>query len=229
MEGYIRIRDGGSKMSKDNLKQGNKVGGRSKAINTFIENLKTQMHTNILVQVVKVDLANQRVDVRPVIYEKVRDENSSQTIINNLGEEVPVSDFQIPDITNVPIRVYRAGQFSITIPVAVGDTGTLIISERDISVWKDKGGFQPQGELRKFDLNDGIYDPFVPNATNKDTSYATDALEIKAGSDKIRMKGDGTILINGIDFMKHTHKGTSGFTVDTGTGKWSRGSTDVPQ
>lgn len=192
-------------MTVSNLEQGQRVGTRSKAMQAFIEGLKKEMHTNILVKVVRVDLANQRVDVQPVIYAKVRDVNSQSTVINALGEEVPVIDVALPVIQNCPIKVYRGGGARINIPIAVNDTGMLLVSERDISIWKEKGDMQPQGELRKFDLNDGVYDPFVPNAQNKDTSYATDALEIIMGNDKISMKGDGEIWFNSIGFFIHTH------------------------
>jgi hypothetical protein len=78
-----------------------------------------------------------------------------------------------------------------------------------------------------FDINDGVYLPYVPNMVNKISDYDATALEIRAGSDKIKMAGDGKVLINGIDFVTHVH--SKGSYKDSLSAPLTSGVSGVPQ
>jgi hypothetical protein len=200
-----------------------------KASRALKHSVKLEINTMLIVEVLKVDVAKQRVDVQPVIKAMVKDSNGTRTINTVLGETIKVSDIILPPVKNVPICYARAGTAMITLPIKVGDTGMLIISQRDLSIWKEQGEFASQGLQSMFDINDGVYLPFVPNATNKISDYSIDCLEIRFGSDKISMKGDGKINItgelivsgevtgNGIKLSTHTH----------GAGSYTAGATAV--
>lgn len=167
------------------------------ADNAFAVNLKLEINTMMLCEVVKVDFANQRVDVKPVIKAVVRDDKSSKIITSFIGEDVRVSDIEMPALMGVPLCYARAGSAMITMPISVGDTGMLIISQRDISLWKEQGGTAEQSiGSGLFDINDGVFLPFVANKTNKDANYSQDRLEIRYNDDKISMDGAGSIVMN---------------------------------
>lgn len=162
-----------------------------------------EINTMLICEVLQFYPDTQTVDVQPVITAKIVNDNGVE-IISRLGEPVKVSEVLLPPLKGVPICYPRAGNFMITLPIAVGDTGMLIISSRDISAWKELGGQQAAG-LDLFNINDGVYLPYVAAKTTAISDYSANALEIRAGNDKISMAADGRVVINGIDFMTHTH------------------------
>jgi hypothetical protein len=187
----------------------NKIDDEGRADAALANSIKLDINTMLIVQVLAFDAATQTVSVQPVIKTKVYDPTSTTIVYSRLGEPVPIKEIQLPPLKNVPICYPRAGTFMITLPITIGDTGMLIISQKDIALWKQQGGIQSEGELSLFDINDGVYLPYVPNMVNKISDYDATALEIRAGSDKIKMAGDGKVLINGVDFVTHKHdKGT---------------------
>lgn len=197
-----------------NGEHGDKVYEFQKAVNTLIEKALLNINTMMIVKVLEFDAATQTVSVQPVIMGKERDETSEAFTYNRLGENIPYVDVELPPLRGVPVCHPRSGNFMVTLPVQVGDTGMLIISQRDISLWKQLGGTQPQGEVSVFDINDGVFLPFVPNAMNKISNYNSNALELRAGNDKMTMDGSGKIttncdiVVNGISVVNHVHKVT---------------------
>lgn len=177
---------------------------------TILEyNIKLEINTMIIVQVLAFYPSTQTVDVQPVIQGIVRDNNGTKTTTTVIGEEITVSDYTLPPVLGVPICYARAGQAMITIPIQVGDTGMLIISQRDLTNWKQNGGIATQGGNQLFDINDGVFVPFVPNMTNKISDYSASNLEIRFGNDKISMSGNGTIDITGNLTVSGTVTGTT--------------------
>lgn len=174
----------------------NKTYSQTKAISSAIEKALLGVNTMMIVKVVAFDSDNQTVDVQPCVMMRSRNDDSTTTFTNRLGEVVPYEDVEMPVILKAPLCYMRSGNYMVTIPVQVGDTGMLIISQRDISIWKQKGDIQPQGEVSVFDINDGVFLPFVPNQVNKISDYNNNALEIRADSDKITLDGSGTITFN---------------------------------
>jgi len=189
--------------------------------------IKLEINTVMIVQVVKVDFSNQTVDVQPVVKGVVRDDTSNKTTTTVLGEEIRIRDIQLPVIQNIPLCYARAGTAMITMPIQVGDTGMLIVSQRDISIWKNQGGIAEQSNgSGLFDINDGVFLPFVANKTNKDANYSPDKLEIRYNANKISMDGAGKITMNcdvditgtltattdcvggGVSLKGHTHDGS---------------------
>lgn len=189
----------------------NRVYSKAKSDFAFGDKLLNTMNTMLICKVVAVDFDNQTVDLQPSIQLKIEDETSQTIILSRSGEEARVTDTNMAQILSVPICFPRAGNFMVTLPIQIGDTGMCIFSKFDISLWKQNGDVQPQGSIRRFDINDGVFIPFVPNAQNKISDYNSGALELRAGNDKITMAGDGKIstncdiVINGKSFLSHTH------------------------
>jgi len=164
----------------------------------------------ILGKVTKVYYDTQRVDVQPCITVKIRDDNSKNKMYTRTGEYIGVKEIAMPEILNVPFMYLKSGTFSITIPIAVGTTGILIISQQDISVWKDTGGTGVAGkDISLFDLNNAVFIAGVPDAISALSDYSSSALELRAGNDKISMDGSGTINITGNLTVSGTVTGTT--------------------
>lgn len=183
------------------------------AVQKELEKELSKVRTAIPVQVTAVDLAKQTVTVQPIIMGKRYNKNSKIQDKDRMGNTVLMEDYQLPAITNVPILCFRAGAFMITLPITVGDQGILLVCDRDISNLKAKGGAkQPQASLRRFNLSDGIYLPFLPNAQNKAADYSTSAMVVTDGATKMTFDASGTIKVTGgdvtvdnISVKNHTH------------------------
>lgn len=167
------------------------------ALSAYTDNVLKSINTMMIVKVLKFDASKQTVDVKPCIMGIEKNDTSNVSMITRTGEEVYITHHELPSILNVPICHPRSGQYMITLPIEVGDTGMLIVSQRDLTNWKNKGGIQQQAELSIFDMNDGIFLPFVPNQANIISDYNSSALEIRAKNDKISMDGSGTLNITG--------------------------------
>jgi hypothetical protein len=176
-------------------KQLQKLYTQEKANASLAYSIMLNINTMLIVKVLKVYVDRQTVDVQPVIMGVIRDDNGAKTTTTPLGEDVRVSNIELPAILDVPICYHRAGTAMITLPIQVGDTGMLIIAQRDISNWKQNGGVVEQAQASLFDINDGVFVPFVPNQANKISDYSSTNLEIRFGDDKISMDGLGNINI----------------------------------
>lgn len=66
----------------------------------------------------------------------------------------------ISPLSRVPIGMFKAGGFVLTLPVAVGDEGIIVFSDRGLSVWKETGKKNPPRETHFHDLSDGVFMPF---------------------------------------------------------------------
>lgn len=80
----------------------------------------------------------------------------------NRSQGNAVVTYDPPDITGVPVEFPGGGLFSITWPLAAGDSGLLTICDRSIDEWIDQGGTrtEPQ-DPRRHDLTDGVFRPGV--------------------------------------------------------------------
>lgn len=157
-------------------------------IATMDDTLK-QVRIALPCKVLSFDAKKQRVVVQPSILAVIRDDESQEKMINRLGEKIGVRHIEMPVIENVPVSYLRAGNYSITIPIQAGDTGTLLFSSRSFERWKTEGGIARQEDLNLFEYKNTIYLPFIANDINALSDYSSSALEIRAGNDKISMDG----------------------------------------
>lgn len=190
----------------------NDMASDDKAQAVLADFVLSQVRTFIIAKVVKVDLTKQRVDVQPCMTVKVEDKNSNTKIYSRIGKRVRVSESEMPIILDVPISYLRTGNFMITLPIAVGTYGKLLFSTQDMSEWKLRGGTSiEQKDLSQFNINNCVFEPYIASDTDVVSDYNADALEIRAGSDKMIMAGDGKMVvncdieINGISFLSHVH------------------------
>lgn len=91
--------------------------------------------------------SNGWVEVDPQIQMVERDNN---------GVELPKS---IGVLSRVPIAMFKAGGFILTLPVAVGDEGLIFFSDRNLSVWKATGKKAPPRETEFHGLGGAVFMP----------------------------------------------------------------------
>jgi hypothetical protein len=123
------------------------------------------------VQVTAYDAASQTVSVKPQIQDTYRDQNGDLQ-----SEPLPVA-------SGIPVQFPRGGSMRITFPVAAGDTGIVVCSDRSMDTWL--GLTAPQDtapmDARRHSLQDGVYIPGV-NVAGQSWA-AADPTTITLGSD----------------------------------------------
>jgi len=174
----------------------------------------SSVRTNIPARVISFNPANLTVNVQVLIQGKRIAKNGKLQQIET-GELVLAENFTLSPILNVPISMICQQGFGIKIPIREGAIGTLIVCDRDISQFKKSQNLSPQASLRKFDLNDSIFLPFLLTKGSI-ADYGDDAVEVFYGDTKLKIKesgveitGDLTIsgeaTIGGIPFGAHIH------------------------
>lgn len=133
-----------------------------------------------------VNYDKQTVSVRPAIREKITD---------NLGNSEWV---EIPELQEVPLFVYRGGNYALTLPVAVGDECLVIFGDMCIDAWWQSGGIQNQIERRRHDLSDAFAVVGCTSQAKRLGGYSAGTAQLRTldGSSYIEL-AEGTINLVG--------------------------------
>lgn len=125
------------------------------------------VHTMLPVRVEASDQDKNTVDVVPQI-KRMLEKADGSLVAENL-----------PKLANVPVAFYRAGPFSITVPVAKGNYGSIIVSEAALDQWRATGEVQVPGDVRRFSLGSAMYYPGL--YPSSEPAEATDDSMVIAG------------------------------------------------
>lgn len=136
-----------------------------------------------------------------------------------------------PPIPDVPVGFLRAGGFAVTVPVKVGDEGTLLFYDRCIDGWFASGKESEIMDFRLHDLSDASFLPAgivsSPNALGEvfadglslQTDDASTYLRVTNG--KILIKGDiehqGNTIHNGLTTQNGAWSQTAGNSTSQGS------------
>jgi hypothetical protein len=183
-----------------------------KALGTFDAGLRVALPGIIQA----FDSSKQTVTVRCAIRETIK--------VNN----VP-TDMDIPLLVDVPVVLFRAGGYMLTLPIAEGDECLVVFSDLCIDAWWQNGGVQNRMSRRRHDLSDGFAIPGPWSQPNVIANYSTSAAELRTedGATKVSISGStinittagtinigsGDVKINSKVFLTHQHSG-----VQTGGG-----------
>lgn len=157
------------------------------AIKTFFDSrLAEILHTCLPGKIESYNSKTRKATVTPLIKRKYLDD----TII------------EFKPIENVPVMFYGAGQAILRLPEKeiIGQTCTLIFTERSLDTWLNSGDISEPGSTRKFDITDAIAILSLNSFNN--TDKGGNDLELQYKNSVIRIKENGNIEI-GIDtFLK---------------------------
>lgn len=147
-----------------------------------VDNKLKELHTCMPGKIVSFDTDTQIAEIQPLI----------RRIFVNSG---PVD---LPLCISCPVMFPRAGGFSMTFPVTVGDECMIMFSERALDTWLQSGGVQLPLDTRRHSLSDAIAILGLYSQPNKLESFFTTGIEIKADDGSIYFRLDGTgITIKG--------------------------------
>lgn len=94
-------------------------------------------------------------------------------------------------LVDVPVKLYGAGSFTITVPIEEGDECLVVFADRCIDAWFQSGGVQNQVVPRVHSLSDGFALFGLRNQTRLLANYSADTLQIR--------NEDGSTLIDVAD------------------------------
>lgn len=119
----------------------------------------------------------QTVSVQPTIQEVI--------LVNAL--RTPMS---LPILDDVPICFPRAGGWSLTLPIAVGDECMVVFQDMAIDNWWQSGGVQaqPDGKLYRHDIGDAIAIFGISSNPKVLANYSTSSAQLRSD--------DGTVIID---------------------------------
>jgi phage baseplate assembly protein gpV len=120
------------------------------------------------------DPEKQTATVQPTITENIK-----------IGNKAPEPK-ELPILQDVPVHYFRAGKYSITIPVKEDDECLVVFGDSCIDGWWQSGGIQDQMETRRHDLSDAFAIVGVcsePRA-KKLKDYSIDSIRIRDEENK---------------------------------------------
>ena len=140
-----------------------------------------EVRTATPARVQSYDAADQRAVVVPLLQRK--------TATGDLISPGPISD--------VPVIFQRGGGFAMAFPLAAGDVGLLICSDRSLDRWLDSGGVVDPQSRRHHSMTDAIFLPGLHPWNDPITQTSSSSLLIGAedGLPLIRMTPDGQVKI----------------------------------
>jgi hypothetical protein len=148
---------------------------------TAIATQLKEVHTMLPGQIINFDPVEQLADIQPQLQRNVDGE------LKNL-----------PVLSKVPVRFFKSGDFTITMPLKEGDEVAIYFIERSIDNWLEDGGIQSPNDTRRFDLSDAYAVPVLYSQKQKVVDFDPDNLVIKStnGNSKITLKTNGEVVID---------------------------------
>lgn len=140
----------------------------AEAIRRALEARASEICTAIPARVESYDPATQRCSAQPLIRRGYEDETGARQV-----ERLPV-------VTDVPVVFPGAGAYSITFPVAKGDTVLLVFSQASLDKWLQSGKDIDPLDDRRHSLTDAIAIPGLRHAAHPEGGSAAGALVLTA-------------------------------------------------
>ena len=143
------------------------------------QNLGRQLRVCVPGKVIAVN-GNQLVDVQPLHLVKY-----------TTGETA-----MMPIVQDVLVSMAVGTNYSVKLPVAVGDTGLVLFADRALDVYAASDGTTPLDPLdnRTHDLTDAIFVPGLPTVSTQTTDATTD-LVLTNGAAQVRLLANGKVQI----------------------------------
>lgn len=135
------------------------------------------MATMTIAVVRKVDAANKRVSVQPMVAQ-----------LDASGKALDHGT-----IHNIPYGRHQSGTWAIVIDPQVGDMGVIMFAQGDISTVVNSKQPAPPGSRRKFDWSDAVYAFTVASMAGEPTQF----VKIDGGGVTITSESDVTINVSG--------------------------------
>lgn len=101
----------------------------------------------------------------------------------------------LPILQEVPVVMPMGGQYSIQLPIAVGDLGMVVFADRSLDAWlSSDGSIVDPKDSRQHDISDAVFIPgLYPDA--KQLTDASGNLTLTNGKAQIALTSDGKVSV----------------------------------
>jgi hypothetical protein len=168
----------------------------------ILEAERQQLHTAFPARVESFDAATQTVDVTPQLKTAYPDGEGGFTY-----KAMPV-------IPNVPVCFPRAGSFFLSFPLAKGDFVLVVVCDRSLQAWRDKGQAIEPGDLATHPLDGAVAIPGVYPASGALDNVSASTMKLgKDGTSaaQIEITASQVKLGGGAQFVALANKVTQWF------------------
>lgn len=189
-------------------------------LNQFADSLKNEIRVAIPAEIISFDSVNLTVDIK-ILIQGIRIIKNGKLIQLETAERVTVENYELAPLQKIPIALMWGGNFGITVPILAGLQGTLLVCDRNISLFKQNQNSSPVASLRRFDLNDAIFLPFLPKKAAI-SDYSLNSIDVRYEDTKLKVLAtgveitgnlivsgdviiDGEATISEIPFTTHIH------------------------
>lgn len=124
-------------------------------------------------KVVSRDLSDNTVDVE------------IQVRIPVLTDDDETAHEELPILPAVPVMFQMSGPFSITFPIAAGDTGLVLAMSYSISQWLDSGAVSNPGDTRISHISNAVFLPGLCPKADIPAAASVNALVLEAAEVRV--------------------------------------------
>jgi hypothetical protein len=164
----------------------------AEVLQAALDSFRGQLHVAMPGIVVSYDEAKQKANVQPQV---------KSLIIDQDGNEESLS---LPELPSVPVVFPRGGGFFVSFPLQPGDQVLLVVCDRELNVWKSKGGNTTPQDPRTHHLADAVAIPgCYPFTDVLADAHASNMVLGKDGGAQVHVKADEIDLYeeNAADFV----------------------------
>jgi hypothetical protein len=156
----------------------------AEVLQAALDNIKAQLHVAMPGTVVSYDEASQKANVQPQIKSLIIDQEGNEELLS------------LPELPSVPVVFPRGGGFFVSFPLQPGDQVLLVICDRELNVWKSKGGDVSPQDPRTHHLADAVAIPgCYPFTDVLADAHASNMVLGKDGGAQVHIKTNGQVHI----------------------------------
>lgn len=138
------------------MSQSGRTPRTSEVLQRILDDFAVDLHTACPGTVESYDATTQTAVVKPAIKRVGREGFDQERIVDEL-----------PSIPAVPVAWLRAGGYFLTFPLAAGDSGLLVFSQRPMGSWRDSGQVSDPGDEGTHTIAGAVFFPGLETVAKK--------------------------------------------------------------
>lgn len=152
----------------------------AEVLQAAMDSLKGQIHVAMPGIVVSYDEAEQKANVQPQVKQLTIDQDGNEELLS------------LPELRSVPVVFPRGGGFFVSFPLQAGDQVLIVICDRELNIWKSKGGDASPQDPRMHYIADAVAIPgcYPFNNVLADAHASNMVLGKDGGGAQVHIKAD---------------------------------------
>ena len=166
-------------------------------LDLFKKEIMMNLNCHAIGTIQSVDLTKQTVVVK-VSYLKsymALSDSSGAAAANTYSQKT----MEYKPLLDCPFVCMNGGNFSLTIPIAIGDTCLILFNDRDIDDWHHTNQLLPVASQRFHSMSDAIALVGIRSSVNPIANYSSDHMQMVNGNVKLGISSSKVLVSNGAD------------------------------